>query len=75
MTLTDVHRRYLSEWVSTRLRCGLAIDTVELEALAQFAAQRPDAAGAYELAPLPPCPYSVYWSPQRPGAPTWWTVG
>ncbi|MFE7439473.1 HNH endonuclease family protein [Streptomyces chartreusis] len=45
---TEAHCRYVSEWVGTKLRWGLAIDDVELSALEGTAAGCPEDTVTYE---------------------------
>ncbi|MHA5054225.1 HNH endonuclease family protein [Streptomyces sp. SD15] len=47
----DVTCRYTSEWIATKLRWGLTIDAVELEALTQLAEACPVTIVTYESAP------------------------
>ncbi|MGW7254779.1 HNH endonuclease family protein [Streptomyces sp. NPDC054834] len=47
----DVTCRYTSEWIATKLRWGLTIDAVELEALTQLAEACPGTRVTYEPAP------------------------
>ncbi|SDP62114.1 Protein of unknown function [Streptomyces sp. cf386] len=48
---TDVHCRYLAEWVGTKLRWDLAVDDAELDALEDMAMGCPGQTVTYEPAP------------------------
>ncbi|MFF3328659.1 HNH endonuclease family protein [Streptomyces sp. NPDC002888] len=50
-TAVDVTCRYTSEWIATKLRWGLTIDAVELEALTQLAEACPGTVVTYYPAP------------------------
>ncbi|MER7763807.1 HNH endonuclease family protein [Streptomyces sp. NPDC097619] len=50
MPMPAVHCRYLGEWVATKHRWGLAVDTVEREALLRYAADCPNARLTYDPA-------------------------
>jgi hypothetical protein len=50
-TAVDVTCRYASEWIATKLRWGLTVDAVELEALTQLADACPNATVTFEPAP------------------------
>ncbi|MFC9131070.1 HNH endonuclease family protein [Streptomyces sp. NPDC057099] len=43
--------RYISEWVGTKLRWGLTVDTVEFEALTRLAQDCPDTTVTFDPAP------------------------
>ncbi|MFF4398209.1 HNH endonuclease family protein [Streptomyces sp. NPDC001480] len=47
----DATCRYASEWIATKLRWGLTVDAVELEALTQLAEACPGTTVTYEPAP------------------------
>ncbi|MGI5414018.1 HNH endonuclease family protein [Streptomyces chartreusis] len=49
--VTDVHCRYASEWVGTKLRWSLAVDDAELAALEGTAAGCPEETVTYEPVP------------------------
>ncbi|MFF4888122.1 HNH endonuclease family protein [Streptomyces nigra] len=48
---TEVHCRYVGEWVGTKLRWGLAVDDVELAALQRVASSCPGETVTYEPPP------------------------